>query len=367
MENNLHRKISAYLGHFLRVLSKPQRWSFPVYIVGLLWLVKFRSIREIAMTYGAKKFDRLHQFLTGTVRKVVRLWETLEGLVFQQVQQAAALLILDDTPCAREGKHIEGIGIHHGAKGLVKGLCAVTAVLKIGSRRFCWAIRGYRPKKSCPAGAFKSKVQLAVDILHRAAKYFGHGALTVLMDSWYACAPVLLAIQEARWTFLAAIKSNRLIRVNGQKCSVRHLAKGLRFVSVQYSKKRRFKIAKRIVELPKVGSILLFISSDKKGQRYFITNNLSMTEVGMVRLYAQRYGIETFHREIKQFLGFEELFMRSWTGVQTHWTLVGIAYNMIVLCNGKRSRSFRQMVRHFRETVSHEDIIRLPERLRLAS
>ncbi len=367
MEKRVSRKISSYLKHFLTVLSKPQRVSFPIYMVGILWMIKFRSIREIALTYGGQNIDRLHHFLTGSMRKVVRLQETLQQEVVRQVREGAALLILDDTSCPREGKHIEGIGIHHSGNGFIKGLCAVTAIIKVGTRRFCWAIRGYRPKSSCAEGEFRSKVQLAIEILQEAARDFGQGTLTVLMDSWYTCAPILNPIREAGWTFVAAIKQNRLVRVDGKKRSVRRLAKGLRFKTVRLSKKKRFRIAKRQVDLPKVGTVLLFISKDKDSVRYFVSNNLSLTERDMARLYAQRWGIETFHREIKQFLGFGELFMRSWTGVQTHWTLVGIGYNMIVLWNGTRSHGFRHMLRNFRESVSHENIIRLPKRLRLAS
>ena len=367
MEKRLSRKISSYVGQFLRVLSKPQRKSFPLYIVGLIWMIKFRSIREIAMAYGSENVDRLHQFLTGSIRKINRLQETMRQAVVRPVGQAKRLLILDDTPCPREGKHIEGIGIHHGGDGFVRGLCAVTAVIKTGAERFCWAIRGYRPKGTCPKGTFKSKVQLAIEILTETSEHIGRGALTVLMDSWYSCAPILQPIQEAGWTFVAAIRQNRLVRVEGTKRSVRHLAKGRRFVSVRLSKKRRFRVAKMTVALPKVGTVLLFISTEGNAVRYLVTNDLSMTEREMVRLYAQRWGIETFHREIKQYLGFGELFMRSWTGVQTHWTLVGIAYNMIVLWNAKRSRSFRQALRDFRGSISHENIIRLPKRLRLAS
>lgn len=367
MEKRISRKISSYLGHFLRASNKPQRWSLLVYMVGILWLIKFRSIREIAMAYGGENVDRLHQFVVGSDRKIVRLQKAMREEVVRCVRQAKSLLILDDTSSARDGKHIEGIGIHHSGDGLIRGQCAVTAVIKTGALRFCWAVRGYRPKGTCPKGTFKSKVQLAVEVITETSEHFGDGALTVLMDSWYSCAPILQPIRERGWTFVAAIRQNRLVRVGGIKRSVRCLAKGRRFISVRLSKKRRFRVAKMEVDLPKVGAVLLFISKEGDAVRYLITNDLSMTEREMVRLYAQRWGIETFHREIKQYLGFGELFMRSWTGVQTHWTLVGICYNMIVLWNGKRSRSFRQALRDFRGSISHENIIRLPKRLRLAS
>ncbi len=92
-----------------------------------------------------------------------------------------------------------------------------------------------------------------------------------------------------------------------------------------------------------------------------------MSESEMVRLYGQRFGIETFHKEIKQHLGFGEMFMRSWDGVQKHWTLVAIAYNTIALWNGNRHRSFRQMIRHFRVSMEVDSIFRLPKQLKMAA
>ena len=211
---------------------------------------------------------------------------------------------------------------------------------------------------TCKAGTFKSKVQLAIEILTEAIQSLPVKP-TVLMDAWYTCAPILNLIAQSKWTFLAAIKRNRLVEINGKKISLRHLAKGPRKCkTICASKKRCFRVAKLLVHLPKIGTVLLFISRSKKdGIRFFITNNLKMTESQMVALYLQRVWIETFHQDIKQHLGFGEVFMRSWDGVQTHWTLVGIAYNLIALWNGKRSRSFRQMIRHFRDAVDPNAVL----------
>ncbi len=59
--------------------------------------------------------------------------------------------------------------------------------------------------------------------------------------------------------------------------------------------------------------------------------------------------------------------MRSWDGVQTHWTTVMIAYNMIALWNGNKSRSFRQMIRHFRNFVSHDTLLDLSKQLKVSA
>src|SRR3989338_864791 len=311
------KKVSSYLSGFLRSVNKPQRIYFLIYLIGLIWLVKFRSIREIAHEFGEGNTDGLHQFLKASPKKIQRLQEENQRQISRRAQEGHSFFILDDTSSPRKGKKIEGLGIHHSADGFVKGLCAVTSIIKTGTQRFMWAIQGYRPKGASPKGAFKSKVQIAIEILSEAIQKI-RTPLTVLMDSWYACRPILNLIMQAGWTFLAAIKRNRIVEVNGRKTSLSHLAKGPRkYKTIRASKKRRFRVAKLLVHLPKIGTALLFISKTQDGTRFFITNNLKMTESQMVSIYLQRVWIETFHQDAKQHLGFGEMFMRSWDGVQT--------------------------------------------------
>jgi|GEM_PF-4993405 len=73
--------------------------------------------------------------------------------------------------------------------------------------------------------------------------------------------------------------------------------------------------------------------------------------------------METLHRELKQHVGFGELFVRKWAAAERHWTLCGLAYNLVVLWNGKRRRSFGAMLRAFREAVSPDEWIQLHQHL----
>jgi SRSO17 transposase len=357
----LPKKTTSALKQFLSVLTKPQIKHFLVYLVGLIWLIKFHSTREIASQIAQALPDNLQRFLNGSAKKQRRLQEANENLLAHMANKLSEVVTaIDDTTCPREGKEIQGSGIHHSADGLVKGQCAVTCVLKMGGEWLAWAVGGYRPKSSCPKGEFKSKIQLAQDILQD-LRHKIRTSVTVLMDSWYTCAPILIPIIEAGWTFVAAIKCNRILEINGRKTVVSHLAKGPRtYKTVRLSKKRKLKVAKRIVHLPKIGTVLLFITKGgAKETRFLITNNLRMSESEMVRLYRQRFGIEIFHKDIKQHLAFGHVFMRSWQGVQTHWTLVMIAYNLITLSAPKHLKGFRQKIRHFRNTMSFQSLLNL--------
>ena len=361
MRTKVPKKVSTYLFCFLSVLTKPQIKHFLVYLIGLIWIIKFHSTREIAGQVAKTLPDNLQRFLNGSPKKQKRFQEANQDLLAHRAYKIPELVIaIDDTTCVREGKHIEGLGIHHSANGLVNGQCAVTCVLKIAGEWLAWAVEGYRPRSACPKGEFKSKIQLAQEILQQLRQKI-HTSVTVLMDSWYACAPILIPIIEAGWTFVAAIKCNRILEIDGKKTVVRHLAKGPRaYKTVRISKKRKLKVAKRIVHLPKIGTVLLFITKGgAKEIRFLITNNLMMNEPEMAKLYSQRFQIEIFHKDIKQHLAFGHVFMRSWQGVQTHWTLVMITYNLVTLSVPNHLKGFRQKIRHFRNTLSFQSLFNL--------
>jgi SRSO17 transposase len=362
---HLPQQVRSVLRAWLTPLSKPQQHPALLYLVGLLWIIRFRSIREIAARFDSGHSDRLQHFVSCSSLRARNLQHHMQrGLTRQAPGQSHPLLVLDDTPCARNGHAIEGLGLHHSAKGLIRGWCAVTAMLKVGPQRFLWAVRGYRPKKNCPHGQFRSKIELAVEIMHEAAEYFPRGGLTVLMDSWYACARLLTAIQEAGWIYVAAVRSNRLVKPLGRNrnVSVRSLAKSRSDWRTVRAGNRRYRVRRQRAWLPHVGEVLVFVIKSGREVRCFVSNELRLSEAQMVRLYGQRFWIETLHREMKQHLGFGELFVRKWAAAERHWTLVGLAYNLVVLWNKKRRRSFGAMVRAFRDSVCLDQMIQLHKR-----
>lgn len=350
---------TGYIIHILRVLTKPQRKRCVVYLLGLIRIIKFRSIKRIAEEFGRKDTDGLQHFIRHSAQASEAMQEASREYVRRSAADKDVVLIIDDTPVARNGKHIEGMGIHHSAKGLIKGLCAVTAVVIAGGKKMAWAIEAYYPKSCCPKDVFESKVDLAIRIIDRAGELLNQ-PVTVLMDSWYACAPVLVRITQANWKFVAAVKQNRKIVVDGKMSCVRNLAKGPRdYITIRLSKKYVMQVAKRKVVLPKVGVVVLLICKHGRETRFFISNFLEMSARNLVKLYRQRFEIEFFHKDIKQYLGFGEMFTRSHHCIQKHWTLVLVAYNAVALLSLSRSHSFRRSVDRFRHKISPKDILSL--------
>lgn len=356
--NKHRRKPTAYIIHILGVLTKPQRKQAVIYLLGLVWMIKFRSIKRIAEEFGHKDTDGLHHFLRHSAQTSPATQEASREYTAACIKDADhVLLAIDDTAVERKGKHIEGVGIHHSAKGLIKGLCAVTAIVMANGKRLAWGIESYYPKSCSPKEIFESKVTIAVGIIERARQSLKQ-PVTVLMDSWYTCAPVLSKIIEAGWDFVAAIKQNRKVIVNGRVSHVRNLAKGPRdYMTIKLSAKRIMRVAKCTVILPKVGVVALLICKHGHHEtRFFISSLVKLSARQLVKLYRRRFEIEFFHKDIKQYLGFGEMFMRSHHCVQKHWTLVLVAYNAVSLLSCANSQSFRRNIDRFRRKVSLKDL-----------
>ena len=355
----LSQCVRAYITAVLGVLSSPQKVHCLIYLVGLIWLIKFRSIQTIAGVFGRKDTDGLHHFIRHSSNKSPQMANASQDFVAQRIQDENIHLIIDDTTCPRDGKKIEGIGWHHSGDGLVRGLCAVTAVVRVAGQTWAWDVVSYVSRKTVSKEVFRSKIQIALGIIDSARKKLGT-SVTVLMDSWYSCEQILNGIAMAGWKYIAAMKINRIFIVDGKKTPARNLAKGPRdYSAVRLSKKWIFRVAKRIVILPKVGMVALFICKHHNVTRFFVSNNVSLSCRQMVYQYDERFEIEFFHKDIKQHLGFNELFVRSRHCAQKHWTLVAIAYNLVLLMSrDSQARSFRRKIEKIRKQIPPQWIMK---------
>lgn len=355
LSQSAQRYITAVAG----VLSRPQKVHCLVYLAGLIWVIKFRSIQTIAGQFGRGNTDGLQHFLRHATDRPAPMANASQDFVAARIRGENVCLIIDDTTCPRNGKKIEGLGTHHSGDGLIKGLCAVTAVVRAAGKTWAWDVVGYVSRKSVSAEVFRSKIEIALGIINAAKDKLGR-SVTVLMDSWYSCEEILNTIALANWLYVAAVKVNRNVIVNGRKTPVRNLAKGPRdYQTVRLSKRRVFRVAKKIVLLPKVGMVALFICKHRNHTRFFISNDLDLKPGQMVIRYNERFEIEFFHRDIKQHLGFGELFVRSRHCAQKHWTLVAVAYNLVLLMSCETdTRSFRRKVEHFRRQISANQIVK---------
>uniref|UniRef100_UPI001140B96A transposase n=2 Tax=Leptolyngbya sp. BC1307 TaxID=2029589 RepID=UPI001140B96A len=87
--------------------------------------------------------------------------------------------------------------------------------------------------------------------------------------------------------------------------------------------------------IPRFGKLRLVISFETAQltgtYAVLLTNRADWSAKQVLAKYLQRWPIETFYRDGKQYLGLDEYRMRTFESIQTHWTLVFVAYSILHL------------------------------------
>ena len=127
----------------------------------------------------------------------------------------------------------------------------------------------------------------------------------VLFDSWYASLENLKAIRDKGWFWLSQLRSNRRVNPEG--------AGNLPLATVAIPQEGRQ------VHLRGYGFIRVFRTVSKDGDvEHWATNDLEMTEQQRESLARQAWGIETYHRGLKQCCGVEKCQVRTAEGQRNH-------------------------------------------------
>src|SRR3989344_3951589 len=282
---------------FRKAFSKPQFKQFERYIGGLILLAN-KTVD--GMTAAAvEKFDQssLNRFLTESP------WETLklELRYFSKLRY-------------------------------VFGHQFVTALLK--AKNICFPLfPKLYSKRTC------SKIEFAIQLIEHAAKHFR--LKEVILDSWYMATDVIKCALRHKLRVIGCLKSNRKVSIErGEWLKLSALNKSLRKkdFSTIIVDDATYQVYEKIVRLKHVGFIKLLISrqwmeSEKKWSRpfYLISTDVKLPAATILRIYADRWSIETFHRDVKQHLGLEDCQFRTRKGIIRHLMLATLAYAVLKL------------------------------------
>ncbi|MEO1399975.1 MAG: transposase [Cyanobacteria bacterium J06635_1] len=175
---------------------------------------------------------------------------------------------------------------------------------------------------------------------------------TVLFDSWYLSAEFVTHLKASQKDWVSLLKVNRNLEAysirlrdaDGQRIQftdphikVENLVPlipktAFRPVELENHTYWCFTLCVRIPGLGKVRLVISFEPSDLSGTyAVFVTNRTDWTAKQILSKYLQRWPIETFYRDGKQYLGLDEYRMRTAEAIETHWCLVFVAYSILHL------------------------------------
>ena len=260
---------------------------------------------EAARSQPAERADRpSHDAFTRLLLRQPQdtgsLWEEAEPLVSKK----SGVLVLDDTTLDKPySKKIALVTNHWSGKhhDVVRGINLVTLLWTDGEKLVPTDYRIYDK----PFGG-KTKNEHFVDML-LVAEERGFKPDYTVFDSWYTSLNNLWQLKRMGWRWFARLKENRLVCTD---------PRGTEFEAIS-----AIEIPEegRVVQLKDYGPVRVFRTVRADGEvRYWATDDLKMGAKKREELESMGWGIEVYHRGIKQCCGIEKAQVRTERSQRAH-------------------------------------------------
>lgn len=252
-------------------------------LVGYLKGLIYRNTRTSCVCLASLSelaHDQLYRLLYSDFPFSRRLWEWFAANLVGE----KGYLVLDDTTWRRFTKKAEAVSyVWDSTIGkVVFGMSVVMLIWTDGKRKVPLGIRVWRK-------GGKSKVELAAELLRQAHER-GLSPEFVLFDSWYGARTLLELIDDFGWHYISATKRNRL------------------FDGVKISNYFHHRFGRAVGSLRKMRHQILLV---KNGQKFLISNEVSLTSRSVKSHYRFRQQVEETFRLLKQEFGWGKCRARS--------------------------------------------------------
>ena len=264
--------------------------------------------------------DAFTRLLSRQPPDTAALWQEVAPLV----RPTAGALILDDTTLDKpHARHMALVTWHWSGKHqrVVPGINLISLVWTDGDTLLPCDFRLYDKPVDGQDKNEHARALLAT------AQQRGFAPRMVLFDGWYAGLENLKAIRGYGWHWLTRLKGNRLVNPddtgNVPLESLGIPAAGL------------------VVHLKGYGFIRVFRTVARDGDaEHWATSDREMTEDQRQEWARQAFGIETYHRGLKQCCGIErcqaqlaetqrghiQLALRAFVRLEAHWLQTGVSW-----------------------------------------
>jgi len=332
--------------NFLKVgfKSKGSFRNVTAYVNGLISLGK-KTVNKISQaSLEIKHQSALNRVLTESKFEKEKLEERYLKKAKYLFKNSDVYLILDDTLVERNGKCIEETQKHfdHNTNSYVNGHQFFTSIL-------------YTPLLQLPlfpdlySKNTDSKIEMAQKLIDKleSASIKLH---TVLFDSWYSEQELIRKCIKSDARLVCAIKTNRKVMFHKK-----NRWQSLSFISERVRSQKltkhtvgetEYEVWSKKVRLNNIFDLMQLIISQEldkdgnvKGKAHLISTNLQDSPEDIIQAYKIRWKIETYHRDMKQNLGFATVFFRRREGIIRHAILAAITYAVLSLFMNRKGVS----------------------------
>jgi putative transposase len=257
---------------------------------------------EAARVQPARAAPPAHDAFTRLLHRLEPDSATLWDEVAPLVERDRGILVLDDSTLDKPYARQIGLVSRHWSgkhKRVVRGINLLTLLWTDGDRLIPTDYRLYDKERDGFTKNDHFRALLAV------AQARGFRPACVGFDSWYASLENLKAVREAGWRWLTQLKGNRLVNPAG--AGNRPLAE----CAIAETGTR--------VHLQGYGFVRVFrIVSPDGDTEHWATNDLALAEGRRLQYAEWAWGIEEYHRGLKQHCGVERAQVRAARAQRAH-------------------------------------------------
>ncbi len=381
IEHGEHEDLVTWLAPFLSALRvEPQRRWAELYARGLIGGEGRKTISAVAQRFAQGRTSQLHHFLTDSPWDEAPLEAALARVVGESMGGDESVLIVDDTPLPKKGRHSVGVARQWcGVRGKVdncQSLVSLTLArdevpMCVGLRLFlpkAWAEDGARRRRARVPEAlgFRTRPEIALDEIDRLVAHGVEFALVSADAGYGADSAFRSGLSERKLTWAVGIGSKQHVYAcNVELHAASRPATGRRakhptpsvasqcasdFIDAhgrlramtwrrgtKGALRGRFAAVRvRVADAAKVShgrrlpgdEAWLVCEQRSSGERKYYLSNLppNATRLQLVRAIKVRWSCEQAHQQMKQELGLGDFEGRSWVGLHRHCLLTMIAF-----------------------------------------
>lgn len=340
-----HLKFDLYL-------TKPQLKHLENFTTAMILKGFKGKVADVAELSSVKHRTSITRFLSNSNWNenllVTSLKSTVINLIWKKSRESKKpiYLIIDDTisektkPSSKALNPIEKCYFHnsHLKRKTVYGHQLVVALLSCDGLILPYLIKIYDKNNM-------SKIDIATKIIKSLPTPISKGF--ILCDSWYSCKAIFNASALAGYAYIGALKTNRVIYPKGHRklgIKLHKFAASLNKDSFDLVtvKGKHYYIYNYIGCLNDMKNVSITLSYPKESfqkegsLKAFISLDLSLKPLEILYKYTDRWAIEPFFRDCKQYLGLDSYQIRSKKAIFRYLIIMFITYTYCKLYSNKK-------------------------------
>jgi hypothetical protein len=308
-----------------------------LYIAGLILLDRDQTACRIARYLPGRRHDALNYLLR---RGSFSAQMLMRGLALWAKSLGPGFFSLDDVVVEKPWSRLlpwVGWAYSTTRKGKVRGMVIVVLFWSNGVLRIPVAFRLWRPKERCLPGEYRTKLQLAQEVVQEALTW-GLRPTYIVFDAWYNARRFTRMLARHRLVWVSVLKANARVRPHHYYCSVSRFASRLaKDTSIQGFH----------VRLRGYGKVKLVVVRNGATIQYLVTNALRSPPQEVLRRKRSRWDAEESFRDAKQLAGLEACQARVPQAAQRHIALVLLSLVALQLLKRDPSETAGQVKERF--------------------